>query len=122
MDGPILVQLRPAIESKKPGFENALALGIEVGVDDTNALVVTQIFQSLFLGALPICEMLVVKNDHAAFGRNVRAIRPLRRNQAWSAVFPGRFDEAFEFLTNWHEPYFRFCIGPRLQRPRSGMQ
>ena len=68
MDGPILVQLRPAIESQKPRFENAVALRFEVGIDDTDALIVTQIVQSLLLGALPICEMLVVKNDHAAFG------------------------------------------------------
>src|SRR5258708_16431509 len=102
-DGPAVVQFGPAVEAQKARVENAVALRLEVGVDHANALVVAEVFQRLFLRALPIGEMVVVEYDHAALGRDVGAMRALRRHKAWRAVIPGRPDERFEFFADGHE-------------------
>src|ERR1700685_882158 len=103
VDRPAVVQFGTAVESQKARVENAVALRLEVGVDHANALVVAEVFQRLLLRALPIGEMVVVENDHAALGRDVGAIRALRRDQARRAVIPGRPDEGFKFFADRHE-------------------
>src|SRR5271154_3932325 len=113
-DGPAVVQFGMAVESQKARVENAVALRLEVGVDHANALVVAEVFQRLFLRALPIGEMVVVENNHAALGRDVGAIRALRRDQAWRAVIPGRPDEGFELFADGHELFLslgKFHVG-----------
>src|SRR5579862_5740658 len=107
VDRPALVQFGTPVEPQEAGVENAVAMRLEVGVDHANALVVAEVFQGLFLRALPIGEMVVVENDHAALGRDVGAVRALRRHKAWRAVIPGRSDERFEFFADGHEGLIR---------------
>src|SRR6516225_8833165 len=51
--------------------------------------------------------MIVVENQHASLGCDVRAVPPLGRKQAWSAIIPCRPDKCFNFFTDRHEILLR---------------
>ena len=103
MNGSGLMQFGFTVESQEPRIQNAFTLRLEVGIHNAHALFVPKVFQCLFLGALPIGEMVVVENDHAALGRYVGTVATLRRNEAWRAVIPGRPDERFKLFADGHE-------------------
>src|SRR5215470_11118526 len=100
--GAGLIELSGAVEAQEAGVEHAVALRLEVGIHDGDAAVVAEILQCLALGALPIGEVLVVVDQHRALGGDVRAVRPLRCQQARRAVGPGVVDEVLDLLADRH--------------------
>src|SRR5262249_12674139 len=106
-NGAAFMQFGFPVKSQKPRIKNTIALCLEVGIDHTNALVMAEVFEGLFLRAFPIGEMVVVEYNHASLGRDVRAVRPLGRKQAWSAIISFRPAKCFNFFTDRHEILFR---------------
>src|SRR5262245_7303553 len=103
LDRPVMVQLGRAEKSQEARVQHTVALRLEVRIDDGNAFVVREIFQRLPLGPLPIGEMLVIIDDHAALWTDVGTVRPGGCEQTRKAIDPGLIDEVLDLLWKGHE-------------------
>ena len=77
-------------------------LRFEIRVHHADALLHAEIAQHRALAPLPIGEMLVVEDDHAALRRDVRPFRTDARQQARIAVVPCVADERLDRLREGH--------------------